>query len=132
MQIIGHRGASLDAPENPLAEVRLAWQQQADAVEVDVHLSRDGKIVVIHDPNTRKLAGVNRKVARQTLAELRALDVGRRRGAAWIGERIPTLEEVLAAVPRSKRLFIEIKCGPEIAPELSRVLSRSDCRPEQP
>ncbi|MDB6110893.1 MAG: ugpQ [Pedosphaera sp.] len=131
MEIIGHRGASFDAPENTLAAVRLAWQQRADAVEVDVHLSHDGKIVVIHDPNTRKLAGVNRKVARQSLAELRALDVGRRRGAAWAGERIPTLEEVLAMVPRNRRLFIEIKCGPEIAPELERVLQGTGCRPEQ-
>src|SRR3954468_1570566 len=131
MEIIGHRGASFDAPENTLAAVQLAWQQGADAVEVDVHLSSDGKIVVIHDPNTRKLAGVNRKVARQTLAELRALDVGRRKGRAWVGEKIPTLEEVLATVPRGKRLFIEIKCGPEIVPELAPVLHRSGCPPEQ-
>jgi glycerophosphoryl diester phosphodiesterase len=131
VEIIAHRGASFEAPENTLAAVQLAWQQGADAVEVDVHLSSDGKIVVIHDANTRKLAGVNRKVARQTFAELRALDVGRRKGHAWRGEKIPTLEEVLTTVPRSKRLFIEIKCGPEIAPELARVLRRSDCRPEQ-
>jgi glycerophosphoryl diester phosphodiesterase len=131
VEIIAHRGASFDAPENTLASVELAWQQGAEAVEVDVHLSRDGEIVVIHDSNTRKLAGVNRKVARQTLAELRALDVGRRKGRAWVGERIPTLEEVLAVVPRNKRLFIEIKCGPEIAPELGRVLQRSSCRREQ-
>lgn len=54
MEMIGHRGASHDAPENTLAAIRLAWEQGADAVEVDVHLSRDGQIVVVHDANTRR------------------------------------------------------------------------------
>ena len=54
MEIIAHRGASHDAPENTLAAIRLAWQQEADAVEVDVQLSKDGKLVVIHDDNTKR------------------------------------------------------------------------------
>ncbi len=131
MLIIAHRGASFDAPENTLAAVRLAWQQQADAVEVDAHLSRDGKLVVIHDDNTRKTTGVNRKVANQTLAELRALDAGSWKGPAWLGEKIPTLDEVLATVPRRKHLFIEIKARANAAPELAKAFTQSQCRPEQ-
>jgi len=131
MQIIAHRGASFDAPENTLAAVRLGWEQRADAVEIDVHLSKDGHLVAIHDNNTRKTAGVSRKVASQTLAELRALDAGRWKGKSWAREKIPTLEEVLALTPADKRLFIEIKSGPDSVPELAKVLVQSRCDPGQ-
>ncbi len=125
MELIAHRGASHEAPENTLAAVQLAWQQGADAVEVDVHLSRDNRIVVIHDPNTRRTAGVKKKVRAQPLAELKALDVGRWKGPRWAGETIPTLEEVLATVPPGRRLVVELKCGPEIVPSLAEALERA-------
>src|SRR5436305_14139622 len=57
VEIIAHRGASQEAPENTLAAIRHAWQQNADAVEVDVHLSKDGQVVVIHDSNTHQARG---------------------------------------------------------------------------
>ena len=123
VEIIGHRGASYDAPENTLASVNLAWRQAADAVEIDVFLSRDGRIVATHDKTTKRLAGVDRPVVEQTLAELRQLDVGRWKGERFAGERMPMLHEVLATIPEGKRLFIEIKCGPEIVPELKRELA---------
>jgi glycerophosphoryl diester phosphodiesterase len=129
--IIAHRGASKEAPENTLASVNLAWAQRADAVEIDVQLSKDGHVVVIHDENTGKTAGVARKVRDQTLAELKGLDVGRWKGAAWAGEKIPTLAEVLATVPNGKRLFIEIKCGPECLPKLGSTLEGSGLKPRQ-
>jgi glycerophosphoryl diester phosphodiesterase len=128
---VAHRGASFDAPENTLAAINLAWRQRADAVEIDVHPSKDGKLVVIHDHNTRRTAGVNRKISSQTLAELRALDAGRWKGMEWLDEKIPTLEEVLASVPPGRRLFIEIKSRTNIAPALAKVLARSTCRPAQ-
>src|SRR4051794_3938882 len=99
VEVIAHRGASHDAPENTLAAIKLAWQQEADAAEFDLHLSRDGKLVVIHDADTRRVAGVDKRVAEQTLAELRRLDVGAWKGPRFAGERIATLEEVLATVP---------------------------------
>src|SRR5438552_2183206 len=111
MQIIAHRGASFDAPENTLPAIRLAWEQGADAVEVDVHLSRDSRVAVIHDANTRKVAGVNSKICDQTWAELQKLDVGCWKNRRWAGVCIPSLEDVLATVPKGKRLFIEVKCG---------------------
>ena len=110
MEIIAHRGASYDAPENTLAAVNLAWAQGADAVEIDVHLSRDGRVAVIHDDNTRKTSGFNAKVCNQLWDDLRKLDVGGWKGSKWKGEYIPELEEVLATVPSGKRLFIEVKC----------------------
>ena len=130
-EIIAHRGASRDAPENTLAAIRLAWDQGADAVEIDVHQSRDGHIVVLHDAHTRKTAGVARRVRSQTLPELGALDVGRWKHARWAGERIPTLAGVLDILPVGKRLFVEIKCGPECLPALVDTLNRSGRKPSQ-
>lgn len=124
-EIVAHRGASASAPENTLAAFSLAWKQQADAVELDIYRTRDGKIVVIHDPSTRRTTGRDRRVADSTLAELKSLDAGAWKGAAWKGERIPSLREVLAAKPANKRIFIEIKCGPEVLPELRRVIQES-------
>jgi glycerophosphoryl diester phosphodiesterase len=131
VEIIGHRGASDEAPENTLASFRLAWKQEADAAETDVYLSKDGEIVVIHDANTKRVGSRNRKVADQTLAELKQLDVGRWKREQWAGERIPTLGELLSIIPKGKRLFIEIKCGPEIAPRLVQVLQAAGKKPEQ-
>jgi len=130
VEIIAHRGASHDAPENTLAAVRLAWQQEADAVEVDVQLSKDGKLVVIHDASTKRSGGFARKVGAQTLDQLRRLDVGRWKGKRWAGERIPTLAAALATVPDGKRLFVEFKCGPEGIPEFKRAAKDTGKRAE--
>lgn len=131
VEIVAHRGASFDAPENTVAAVKLAWDQKSDAAEFDVYLTKDGKIVVIHDATTNRTAGDDLKVAASTLDELRKLDVGKWKDAKFAGEKIPTLEEVLATVPAGKRVFIEVKCGPEIVPELDRVLKAGKLKPEQ-
>jgi glycerophosphoryl diester phosphodiesterase len=128
VEIVAHRGASHDAPENTLPAVKLGWEQNADAVEADIYLTRDGKIVAIHDAGTKRTAGVDKAVVEQTLTELETLDAGRWKGEQWAGTRIPTLEAVLATIPAGKRLFIEIKCGPEVLPELEAVLDRSGKR----
>jgi glycerophosphoryl diester phosphodiesterase len=70
-------------------------------------------------------------VAGQTLDELRALDVGRWKGPAFAGERIPTLAEALATVPAGKRVLIEVKAGPEEIAELGRVIAGSGLAPDQ-
>ena len=127
--IIGHRGASRDAPENTLASFRLAWEQGADGIECDFRLTRDNRIVCIHDPTTGRAAGIDLGVAESDLDELRRLDVGVWKGERWAGEPIPTLEEVLAQLPRAKRLLIELKSGPEIVPVLREVLAGSGVDP---
>ena len=133
VEIIGHRGASYDAPENTLASFKLGYQQKADADELDIYLTKDGKIVVMHDANTARTAGVSNKLAAATFDELRKLDVGQ--WGKWKGkgfsEKIPSLDEVLALIPEGRRLFIEIKCGPEVLPELGRALQRAGKKPEQ-
>jgi glycerophosphoryl diester phosphodiesterase len=131
VEIIAHRGASYDAPENTLPAFQLAWEQGADAIECDIHQTKDGQILVIHDANTKHLTGVKADVANTTLAELRTMDAGRKKGRRWKGTRLPTLPEVLDILPENKRLFIEIKCGPEVLPELERVLKNSRKKPRQ-
>lgn len=131
VEITGHRGASYDAPENTLSSVRLGWEQRADSVEIDVWLSKDGHIVLSHDKDTKKCAGVDKLVVEQTLAELRQLDVGKWKAAKYAGERIPLLSEVLPTIPAGKRLLIEVKCGPEIVPTLVKDLEAAGRKPAE-
>jgi glycerophosphoryl diester phosphodiesterase len=131
MKIVAHRGASHDAPENTLASFNLAWAQGADAIEGDFYLTKDSAIVCIHDKNTGRLADQDLMITESTLAQLRELDVGSWKGADWAGEKIPTMEEVLRTVPRGKKIFIEVKCGPEILPALEKNLSASQLSDDQ-
>lgn len=131
VEIIAHRGASYDAPENTLASVNLAWERNADAVEVDVMLSEDKVVVTFHDKDTKRLAGVKGKVVDQTWEELARLDVGRWKAQEWSGERIPLLGPVLATIPEGRRMFVELKTGPEIVPLLKPIVAASGKRPEQ-
>lgn len=126
--IIAHRGASHDARENTLAAFNLAWHQGADGIEGDFRLSGDGQIVCIHDETARGIAGRRLTVAASTLAQLRERDIAAGRG---LEECIPTITEVLATVPDHKRIFIEIKCGPEIIAPLKETFAGAGVRPEQ-
>ncbi len=119
--IIAHRGASFRAPENTLSAVWEAWEQGADAVEIDVRVSSDGKIMVIHDGNTLRTSGVSMNVAENDRQRLQTLDVGAFKGTQWAGERIPLLGDVLQTIPKGKFLFVEIKCGLEIIPALKQI-----------
>ncbi len=121
--LIAHRGASREAPENSLAAFRLSWQEGADGIEADFRLTRDGRIVCLHDDTTKRTAGADLAVAESTLEELRRLDIGAWKGTRWRGERIPTLEEVLTGLPAGKMFMIELKSGPEIIEPLRKVLA---------
>lgn len=129
--LIAHRGESYDAPENTLAAINLAWERESDAVEIDVQLSKDHKIVVIHDENTKRTGKRNKLVKNQTLKELKELDVGIFKDKKWKGEKIPTLGEVFETVPNDKRLIIELKSGPQILNELNTEISNSQLAIEQ-
>src|SRR5687767_8313270 len=84
LEIIAHRGASHDAPENTLAAFRLGWQQGADANELDIHQTKDGQIVTLHDKSTKRTTGIAFDVTQQTLAELRGQDAGGWKGARFV------------------------------------------------
>lgn len=129
--LIAHRGASREAPENSLAAFDLAWRQGADGIEADFRLTRDGRIVCLHDATTGRTGDGDLRVADATLQELGRLDIGAWKGARWRGERLVTLEEVLARLPAGKMIMIELKCGPEILAPLREILAAAAVAPAQ-
>ena len=123
---IGHRGESSIAPENTLAAFRLAWELNADGVELDIHLSKDNRIMVMHDANTKRTSGVDLEIKNTLSDDLRKLDVGVFKDSTYLNERIPFLEEAISTVPEGKKLVIEIKCGSDVLPFLKKVLDESN------
>lgn len=123
--IIAHRGSSFIAPENTVAAAKLAWQQNADAVELDIYLSKDNRVVVMHDGNTKRTTGQEYKIAETSSDVLRSLDAGSWKNEQYKGEKIPFLEEMIATVPDGKKLVIEIKCGVEVLPALKTAVDQS-------
>lgn len=105
--IFAHRGASAHAPENTLAAFKLALEQNADGIELDVKLSSDGHVVVIHDPTVDRTTGAKGRVKDMSLADLRGLNAGSFFSQNFSHERIPTLEEVFETM--GKRLFINVE-----------------------
>jgi glycerophosphoryl diester phosphodiesterase len=110
--IIGHRGALDCAPENTMASFREALAQGADLIELDVQMSADGQLVVIHDQTLERTTNGRGLVADTTLAEIQALDAGSWFSPEFAGERVPELSEVLAWIKGKAGLAIEIKNGP--------------------
>lgn len=131
--IIGHRGASLIAPENTLAAFARALSDGADGIEFDVRLTRDGVPVVIHDSTLRRTSQIKRRVSELTVKELAEVDVG-----AWFrgrspesgnysGERIPTLTQALDLFSEGFAIpYVELKVdgsdGAELALAVSKLL----------
>jgi glycerophosphoryl diester phosphodiesterase len=130
--VIAHRGASGLAPENTLPAFELAIRQGADALELDVRLTRDGAAVVIHDATLERTTDRSGPVLAHTLAELRTADAAARftldRGRTFpfrgTGVRIPTLAEVLWAFPKVP-VLVEVK-EPEVQETVRRVLLQED------
>ena len=122
--IVGHRGASFDAPENTLSAFKLAWEQNADGIEGDFYVTKDQQVVCIHDADTKRTSSKKLVVAQSTLAELRELEYGKWKDAKFAGEPIPTFEEVLNVVPAGKLFVIELKVGPEIVPLIKPALEK--------
>lgn len=116
--IIAHRGGSREAPENTLAAFRNAIRVGAKFVELDVQLSSDGEMVVIHDDTVDRTTNGSGPVGALTFEELRRLDAGSHFGPQFKGEKIPTLREVLDLCVESKvGVVIEIK-SPHLYPGL--------------
>lgn len=111
VKIYAHRGASQYAPENTLPAFALAAQQGADGIELDVHLTKDGQLVVIHDETLERTTSGTGWVKDHTLAQLRQLCADNHM-PGFAQARIPTLEEVLALVrPTGMLVNIELKTG---------------------
>lgn len=126
--VIAHRGASSLAPENTLASVRKGLELGVDVVEIDVHRSYDGELVVLHDNTVNRTTSGKGNVADLTLQEIKKLDAGRWFKLSFWGERIPTLREVLEATKDKAILLIELKGERTEVPtvELVRELGMED------
>ena len=109
MKIFAHRGASGYAPENTLAAIKKAIEMKADGIEIDIQLTKDGKIVVIHDWKVDRTTTGRGFVYELDFDYIRSLDAGQWYTKDFIGEIIPTLEEVLNILPNDMMLNIEIK-----------------------
>jgi glycerophosphoryl diester phosphodiesterase len=105
--IFAHRGASAHAPENTIAAFERAVEEHADAIELDVKLSADGHVVVIHDMTVDRTTGTHGRVRDLSLADVRALGAGSFFSEKFQNEKIPTLEEVFEVV--GKRTFINVE-----------------------
>lgn len=131
LRLYGHRGAAAECPENTLVGFRRALDLGVDALETDVHMTRDGQVVVSHDPTARRCCGVARELEATRLDEVRQWDAGwgfrdpeGARPFAGQGIRIPTLEELLVEF-RGIRLNIDIKqADPPMVEPLLEILRR--------
>jgi glycerophosphoryl diester phosphodiesterase len=136
VEIVAHRAASIEVSENTLAAVELAWRLNADAVEIDVQLTRDGQLAVIHDATLTRTAGIDQNVSDVDMSELRTIDVGSWKDERWREETIPELPNILATIPNGRRLFVELKGGeieathPAIVSALQHDLCESNSAPE--
>ncbi len=107
--IFAHRGASVHAPENTIAAFDLALEHHADAVELDVQLTADGHLVVIHDRSVRRTTGGDGNVSSMRLEEIKVLDAGSSFHPRFRGEPVPTLEEVFERYGGKTYLNVELK-----------------------
>lgn len=121
--VFGHRGAMAQAPMNTMAAFELAREQGADGIELDVQLSRDGHLVVIHDDAVDATSDGQGKVGEFTLAELKRLDAGGWYSECFVGQRIPTLDEVFSAFGNDMLVNVEIKAPRDSVDRVERRLA---------
>ena len=115
MLILGHRGARGHAPENTMASFQAALDMGADGIELDVQMTKDGKVVVCHDHSLERTSNGSGWLVEHTREELRALDFGSWFSPQFAGEKIPTLREVLQWAAATRLIVnVEIKNGPVI------------------
>ncbi len=113
IKVIAHRGASGIAPENTLAAVDIAIEQKVDMIEIDVHLSADGQLMVIHDESLERTTDGEGMIHEYTAKELKKLDAGAWFGPEFSEEKIPTLDEVLTRIRGRATCLIELKWAEE-------------------
>lgn len=130
-QIIGNRGASSSAAENTVMSYLLAFMQGGDAIQANFRATADGHLVAVHDDDLKRIGNRAIKVERATLDKLRMVDVGRNGHPGSRGQKVPTLDEVMALVPKGKILYLELKSGLESVPLLAKKLKGGPLKPEQ-
>jgi glycerophosphoryl diester phosphodiesterase len=120
--VIGHRGAAGYAPENTMTAFERGISLRADAIELDINPSKDGELMVIHDPTLNRTTSGSGLVCQHTAAEIQALDAGSWFDPSFKACRIPTLREVLSWAKNRTKVVIEIKNGPIFYPDIEKML----------
>ena len=118
-----HRGDQKNAPENTLPALRLAVEKGAHQIEFDVQLSKDGAMVIMHDATVDRTTDGTGKVSDLTFEQLRALDAGSWFGPEFAGLRIPTLQEVLEAIPAPTLCNVHLKNTPGVAAAAAKAIA---------
>lgn len=108
-KVMAHRGASTETPENTMAAFQKAIDDMADYIELDVQLTSDGEVIVMHDSNAYRTTGVDENIANMTYKEVRRLDAGSWYSVEYKGEKVPGLREVLELAQGKIKLNIELK-----------------------
>ena len=124
--LCAHRGAMTTHPENTLAAFQAAIDHGAHMIEFDVHLTRDGELVIIHDLSVDRTTDGQGTVTEMSLEELRSLDAGSWMGSEFEGEKIPTLAETLAMMPVNIWLNVHVKSTSGIGGLVAREIMRQD------
>ena len=122
-EIVAHRGSRINRPENTLAAFEEAVRVGADGIELDIHLSKDGEVVVIHDETVDRTTDGCGRISQMTVADLRELDAGAWFDVAFAGQKIPTLLEVFELLEEKEFkgcLNIELKTGKEPYPGMEQ------------
>jgi len=125
--ITAHRGSSSESPENTISAMELAISQGADYIEMDIQQTKDGKLVVCHDTNLKRLTGMAENLWELTQEELQTKDVGSWFSHKFAGAKIPTLEEVLALTQGKIKLNLELKLHgyeSDLASEVVKVVGK--------
>jgi glycerophosphoryl diester phosphodiesterase len=130
--VIAHRGASAIAPENTLSAIKKAIEMGVDMIELDVQLTKDKQIVLMHDLTVDRTTNGKGRVRDLTFEEIRKLDAGLWFSKNYEGEKIPTLEEVMQAARGKCKLLIEVKRvktnKPEIEAKIIQLIDKYDAR----
>ena len=122
--LCAHRGAPQTHPENTISAFKAAVKAGAQMVELDVWLTRDNKMVVIHDPTVDRTTNSSGKVVELSLPEIKKLDAGSWKSPVFKGEKIPTFEEALNVIPRNIWLNVHIKGAGETPVMAARLLQK--------
>jgi alpha-L-rhamnosidase len=121
---ISHRGESYDAPENTMSAFRMAVDR-GFGFECDLYLSKDKRVFSFHDKNLKRTTGVDLKCSEASWVDtLSKIDAGAWKGDRWKGERPALLEEILPLARNGRKIYVEIKSGPEIVPYIKEIFAK--------
>ncbi len=118
--VVAHRGGGLEAPENTIAGIRYGLKSRADIIEVDIRSSKDGELILLHDPDFLRVAGVDKRPEDLSLQEIKQILVADT-------EPVPTLQEAIEAVGGKAGMFLEIK-DPALTPKVVELVERMEAQ----